>query len=153
MWQVFRNENDADLDFEKKPVPQRRHGDASLFAGVNVYYNKPVLAKTGLPIKFGLGNHDIAFSQTLDFKTRVKTALKMLKKEYTLPPVKIAPLALQGAHWAWADPIIVQERMVKNRQKRQSQNNLKKGYNFHYKISEDEIKTKLKAHLKDPRLF
>ena len=141
LYQIYRNANDAELDPDKYPVPQRRHGDPNITTGVNVMYNKPILVRKGLDVRWGFGCHDIEFVPSFSGGS------------VSLPGA-ISPVGLLGGHWAMADPVFAIERRVKNRRARQSKNNLMKGLTVqHHHVTEESIMAEFAQHMHDPQVY
>ncbi len=145
MWQVYRHRSDKDLDPDLPPVLQRRHGDPNVSEGLNALYNKPVIVKAGLNIKWGAGCHHLHF-------LRPKNKILRLFAKFKRKP-KISGNKFYGAHWAMADPLFCIERR-RGRKARMSQNNLDRGHGSHYlEDTEDRIRQEVEIHLDDPQLF
>lgn len=132
MWQVFRHALDADLDPANAPIVlQRRHGVEDRESPACKGYCKPIVIRTKKGIKFQPGNHALAGGDA-----------------------RISTMTFDGAHWAFADPCFLVNRIIKGRRDRQSKGNLKRGHGAHYHtISEQAIIDRCEQHLNDPKLF
>lgn len=123
----FRHHSEKDLDSIVKPIwSQRRYGIQYFY---DRQFYKPILAKAGLNVTWQVGRHHIDG----DFRQ--------------------APYALNGAHWCFADPIIMQQRFLR-REARRAPINKAMGWGTNYKdYTPDTYLTFLKEHENDPLLF
>ena len=168
LYQVYRHEDDADLDPDMPPVPQRRHGDPNVTKGWKALYNKPILVHKGLDMSWSNGVHGIklALRNGLNIHWRdchnkmkfsghpLKKFIAKFMKIFGIFPGKISPTPLLGAHWSMADPGFALERRIKNRKERQSKNNLAKGMGIqNHTVTEKDIMDKFARHKNDPQLF
>jgi hypothetical protein len=152
LYQIYRHEDDADLDPDRYPVPQRRHGDSNVTQGFNAMYNKPILARKGLNIRWTPGCHAVKHPPLR--KLSLRRLAKMFLREFTFSSLRISPFSLLGAHWAMADPVFAVERRVKNRRARLSRNNLAKSMSYHqYTVTEESLMNEFAQHQKDPLVF
>ena len=120
---VHRHATDSDIDPDLPPVPQRRHGKIGI--------GKPCAAKTGLDIKWGPGSHRLL--KPLPEGLRLLTGI------------------LHCAHWSMADPCFSFKRRLQDRKPRESQNNLKLGFDIHnHSITLQKLKEMAKDSLDDP---
>ena len=132
MWQVYRHKADVDLDSSKPAVFQRRHGDPNISRGVNGMYNKPIIVKPEIEIKWLPGCHKYGENEN----------------------ITISKDKFVGVHWAMADVEMAIERRIKGRKERQSKVNLKKRLTIqHHFITEEAIRKECEEHLSDPLLF
>lgn len=154
---VYRHCSDADLDASLSAVPQRRHGDANIFASDTRRYYKPMIAKRGLDIIWEPGCHSIINAAQFSIAPKYQKyawSRNILKKARAVLHFHLAGGALMGAHWASADPDFAIERIVKNRKSRQSANNLEKNYGNHYnRVTAEAIRAECIKHQHDPLLF
>jgi hypothetical protein len=65
---------------------------------------------------------------------------------------KVSPTMLYGAHWRYADPMLVKYR-VDNRKNRLSSKQLKSGMGSHFNDELADVIRKCEEHLDDPLLF
>ena len=120
---VFRHTTDKDLDLHKSIKEQRRYGF------LDPHYTKPIVVKSGLDIKWEVGNHNL--------------------KGISKPPAEY-----EGAHWANADLCFCVKRRVVDRKERQSKHNLRaKLSTQHHNITEDDVINYCKEHENDPRVW
>ncbi|MEN6306907.1 MAG: glycosyltransferase family 2 protein [Anaerohalosphaeraceae bacterium] len=120
---VFRHRTDSDLDPGKPIKSQRAHGF------LEPMYTKPILVRSGLSIKWQVGNHRIIGMSN-------------------------PPAAYDGAHWANADRCFYLKRRVRDRKQRQSKNNLAKKLTYqHHNITEADVLKYCKEHENDPRCW
>lgn len=131
LYNVYRNRKDSDLVLEKGYL-NRRHGDINVKKGINKYYIKPIVVRSGHFFQWTAGMHSI---QGMNFK-------------------RVGPHYFIGAHWAMADPCFCVERRVRGRRDRQSEVNLKSGLTKHnHYITEESVLEECEAHLDDPKVF
>lgn len=128
MWTPFRHHDDKDLDSSLLPiVNQRRHGVIRFY---EEQYHKPIIVKSGLNLTWHVGHHTIATGTYY-----------------------LAPYSLQGVHWCFADPSIIEKRLLK-KWERMSQFNKDHKFGFELEQYTNETTAELiKEHLNDPILF
>ena len=132
MWQVYRHRTEMDLDPTLKAIWLRRHGDPNRTDGENARYCKPIVFRSGLNLKWGIGFHDFELN----------------------PIVQISKERFDGAHWMMADPELAIVRRLRGRKEKVSKRNIKnKWSNNNFDITEEEIKRICNEHLDDPQLF
>lgn len=131
LWHPYRNINDKDLDPSIKPIiNQRRYGVKYNKHSDEVHYIKPCVAKAGLDVRWGAGQHH-------------------LHGNYNRCPDN-----LNGVHWQYADPQLVIDRHTKNRIGRNGPRNISMGCSTHFAdFTEDKVLQECKDHLNDGRLF
>jgi hypothetical protein len=116
MRNVFRHHSEADIDLDRPPVPQRRHGDPDYCSHENRGYQKPIVIRSSSGILLDLGNHrqrGATFDQSFWFA---------------------------GAHWQNADPSFAVLRRTRDRRDRQSEANIAGGYGLqNHHVTADEI--------------
>jgi hypothetical protein len=144
MWDVYRHKSDLDLDPMKNPASQRRHGNPEL----DVMYTKPCVVKAGLDYKWECGCHKFGQPKSARPKNKV---LAFISKVINRP--KVSPTRFYGAHWRYADPMLVKNR-VNNRKGRLSSKQLKSGMGLRFNNDElADLIRKCEEHLDDPLLF
>jgi hypothetical protein len=143
MWDVYRHKSDMDLDPMKNPASQRRHG----YPELDVMYTKPCVVKAGLDYKWDWGCHKFGQPKSARPKNKV---LAFISKVINRP--KVSPTRLYGAHWRYADPMLVRYR-VKNRKDRLSSNQLRSGLGLHFNDELGDLIRICEEHLDDPMLF
>jgi hypothetical protein len=132
IWQIYRHRTDKDLDSSKPAIYQRRHGDPNITQGINRLYNKPIIVKPEVEIKWLPGCHSYVRNEK----------------------IKISKDKFLGAHWAMADVEMAIERRIKGRKERQSKINIQKRFTIqHHVITEEAIRKECEEHLDDPQLF
>ena len=133
LWQIYQHESDSRLDPTKPLLRQRRNGDPAI---ANCYI-KPVVARTGIDILWGYGNHSVVLdSKFMSWNT---PNVDVMNEYYA--SVKPADM-LQGAHWKLFDLDETIRRRIQNRTNRQSQFNIKVGLtHHHHKTCIDDIIT------------
>lgn len=128
MWNIYRHVTEPDLDPNKLPVEQRRHGNPAL----NLLFTKPIIAKPETGISWSVGNH---FYESND---------KIVESKESFI----------GVHWTWADVNMAIERKLKGRRDRMSQVNKQNMWGWEYfEMTEESIRAECKVHENDPRLF
>jgi hypothetical protein len=139
LYQVYRNIKDKDLDISLPAFPQRIYGDKN--TGENKCYNKPIVARGGLPIMWTPGNHFILVDQ----------CTQRYNSAGVLPGnIRISDTPLMGSHWAMADPCFCVERRCKGRRDRQSKFNLENKMTVqNHNITEEQVLAECAAHLND----
>ncbi len=131
-WQIYRHKSEMDLDPTLKAIWLRRHGDPNREKGRNALYNKPVVVRTGLDIRWGIGLH--AYEPN--------------------PLIKVSSQRLDGAHWRMADPLLAINRRMRGRRENIREDDIKALFsNDNFDVTEEEIIKECKAHLNDPQLF
>jgi hypothetical protein len=133
MWNVFRHEQDTDLDPSNEPVVlQRRHGIADRTCDANIQYQKPIVIRPNYQFKFWPGNHGIDSNPLIRFS-----------RQY-----------FDGAHWGNADPVFCVQRRTRDRRDRLSQVNLANGMGIQdHSIQESDILALCASHRNDPQVF
>ncbi len=132
MWQVYRHKTEMDLDPTLKAIWLRRHGDPNRTKGENARYCKPVVFRSGLNLKWGIGFH--AFEPN--------------------SIAQISKIRFDGAHWMMADPELAVVRRLRGRKENVSKRNIKNQWsNNNFDITEEEIRRECEKHLNDPQLF
>lgn len=130
---VYRHVSELDLDPNKPIREQRRHGIESW------PYKKPMIARTGLNLKWLVGNHQISVDG-------VRQPYYGSREHETIP---FRPEPFDGAHWANADPCFAIERRMTNKM-RQSMVNLKKKYSLHnHEVTRELLAAEMKKHEND----
>jgi len=144
LFNVHRHISESDLDVSKPIKEQRRHG---VFVEV---YNKPIIAKTGLDLVWGVGNHRISRAALTSSNLIIK-----MKNFITGQRVAVAyDCGIIGAHWADADPCFCVERRIKGRRDRRSKFNLEHNLTCqHHNISVESVLAECKMHESDPIVF
>jgi hypothetical protein len=129
LWHPYRNKVDNDLDVNLAPiVNQRRYGIQQNKWGS--LYTKPIVAQSGLDIRWQPGQHIVEGYPT------------------------ICPKNLNGVHWQYADHSIVLNRHTRNRKDRLSQENIDNGYSLHFlDYTEEVVLKECNEHLDDGELF
>jgi hypothetical protein len=139
MWDVYRHRTDHDLDVFSTPVVlQRRHGSQI----VDPLYTKPCVVRAGLDFRWECGCHKFARP-----KNKIK---RFLSKVFNKP--RISPTKLFGAHWRFADPLLVQYR-VSNRKNRLSARQRGWGICLHFDDELNKLLSHCALHLDDLELF
>ena len=131
LWQIYQHENDTRPDATRPIYPQRRNGDPTI-AHCNI---KPTVAKSGLDVIWGVGNHSIVFEGmhmswlTPNRETMEKHGVSVSAEDM-----------LQGAHWRLPDLNETITRRVENRAERLSRVNLSANLGAHlYKTCAADI--------------
>ena len=132
MWQVYQHQTEGILDAAKPVMQQRRHGDPTI-ANCNI---KPTIARTGLDLVWGVGNHSVVLDgKPVSWLT--PNAASMAKLGVAVQPSDL----LQGAHWRLFDLDQVIIRRTRNRTARQSRVNLATNLSSHlHKTSAEAIR-------------
>jgi len=131
LWQIYQHECDSRPDPGKPVYPQRGHGDPTI-AHCNI---KPTVAKAGLDLLWGVGNHSVVFGGN-HMSWLTPNMDTMIASHVSVRPADM----LQGAHWRLYDLAEVIERRITNRERRQSLVNLSTNLSSHlHKTSADEI--------------
>jgi hypothetical protein len=143
MWDVYRNKTDLDLDVTQPTASQRRHGNPVL----DVLYTKPCVVKAGLNYEWEYGCHKFGQPKSARPKNKV---LGFISKVINRP--RVSPTKLYGAHWRYADPMLVKYR-VNNRKNRLSTKQLTSGMGSHFNKDLTDLITICEEHLGDPLLF
>lgn len=143
MWDVFRHKTDLDIDATQVAILQRRHGDPVL----DVLYTKPCVVKAGLKYKWEHGCHKFGQPKSSRPKNKV---LGFISKIIHKP--RVSPTKLYGAHWRYADPLLVKYR-VGNRKNRLSSKQLASGMGWHFDNDLIDVLTLCEEHQSDPLLF
>lgn len=123
MWHVYRNVEDTDLDPERAPLFQRRHGDPE----IEHHYIKPIVVKPNEShIEWHIGAHRYFDNEHL----------------------KVSSKRFAGVHWHWADAdiAIARHNMTAGRI-------ISKQQWLTDPIDENVIRARCDAHRNDPRLF
>lgn len=129
---VFRNEEEKDLDINLPVKDQRRHGF------LNHMYIKPILTLSGLNLKWTPGCH-LLTDETLENYKIVNSNI---------------PVHSIGAHWENADPCFCVERRCRNRRDRQSKYNMSNQYGVqNHSVTEESVLAYCKKHEQDPKLW
>lgn len=142
LWQTYQQESDIALDASKPPLLQRRNGDP-VIANANI---KPTIAKTGLDLVWGVGNHAVVFSGAhMSWLTPNRDA--MAAHNVGVASAEI----LQGAHWRLFDLDEVVIRRTRNRSKRQSLVNLSANLSSHlHQTSAEDIRAEFERMKNSP---
>jgi hypothetical protein len=144
LFNVFRHKSEGDLDINKPIKDQRRHG---FYEDV---YHKPIIAKSGLDLLWGLGNHNI----TRTPRSPKNLPIKIKQIVTGQREAKAFDCGIIGAHWSNADPVFCIDRRVRGRRDRQSKSNLEHGYTYqHHHITEESVLAECKQHENDPLVF
>lgn len=149
LWQIYQHESDHPLDPALPVYLQRRHGDPDMSHPDNIGYLKPIVARGGLDIFWGIGNHYIVSGGVkLEWLTR------HLSSTTTLDVAVERADMLQGAHWRLVDLEQTITRRITNRRARQSMVNLDRGLTAQYhQVTEADIIQEYELHKHDPLLF
>lgn len=132
MWQVYRHREEMDLDPTLKAIWLRRHGDPNRTKGDNARYCKPIIARPGLGIKWGVGFHN--------YEPQEK--------------IKVSATRFDGAHWRMADPALALARRLRGRRENVAKENILKGWSAdNHDVTADKILAECEKHLDDPQLF
>ena len=134
MWNVYRHKTDPDLDPEKPPVFQRRHGDPS-FKTPGAYktgYIKPIIVRPQFKFRWYPGNHMLIYNEHTDECSE----------------------SFLGVHWAMADEEMAVKRRIGGMKGRLSADNIKYGMGEQYiDITEETIRSECAEHANDQMLF
>lgn len=131
MWQVFRNATDVDLTYDAPAVLQRRHGIPEREGGGKEGYRKPIVIRTNAGIHLGAGNH------------KIDAGPAKVSKEFSF----------DGAHWAMADPSLVQRR-IRDRRDRMSPTNFAGRLGSHlFTATTTGLLDEMEAQINAPRVF
>jgi hypothetical protein len=130
LYQVYRHKNDEDLDPDRPPIYQRRHGDPNVTTGINALYKKPCIARSGLDINWTEGCHFM----------------------HTSIGLKAGNTFIRGAHWAMADPCFCVDRRV-GRKIRRSRYNIDHNMSWHWEATKEQLTRQCAQHLNDPEVF
>lgn len=123
LWQIYQHEDDTELDATRPLLLQRRNGDPA----IRNCYIKPAVARAGLDIVWGYGNHSVVFDgQFMSWNT--PNADSMRAHGVTVQPVDM----LQGAHWKLFDLNETIRRRIQNRTNRQSRFNIITMLTYHH---------------------
>jgi hypothetical protein len=129
MWNVYRHFTEKDIDINKPPKYQRRHGDPNFKDWYNRHYIKRCIVKPKLKPDFNIGCHDFHIDE-------------------------LTPYKFHGVHWKMADPELAIIRRIKNGRDRQSKMNHEMNWQCHdFNITEEQIRAECKAHENDPLLL
>jgi len=133
MWQVWKHRDEIDLDPSVKAIHLRRHGPVERGNGINDRQdNKPLIFRSGINMKFGVGFHNFESRSDLIVSTTV----------------------FDGAHWKNADPKIAIQRRMQGRRENIATEQLEGGWaNDDFNITEAMIIAGCEKHLDDPQLF
>lgn len=146
LWQIYKHETDMPLDPAQPVYLQRRHGDPNMESPANVCYLKPIVARGGLDIFWGIGNHYVVSGGV-----KLEWLSRDLGKEAAYSVAVDKDCMLQGAHWRLVDVAETIKRRIHNRRERQSMVNLERGLTSHYHhITEEDIIQEYDAHKHDP---
>lgn len=117
-WHVYKHHTENDVDYTKKPVPQRVHG-YQLRRGYEGFSSRPNVFKASAGMILGIGTHSCIGKYSFSNERFI------------------------GSHWKMADFNIAMRR-ISNRN-RMSQANKKRGYGNHeYNMTEERIKDQIK---------
>ena len=131
-WQIYRHRTEMDLDPTLPALWLRRHGDPNRSRGANANYQKPIIVKSGLNIRWGVGLHNYEEN----------------------PRMQVASVRFDGAHWRMADPALAVARRLRGRRENVSPENIEKGWSCNnFDITEEQIRAQCAEHLDDPQLF
>lgn len=129
MWQIYCHKSDQKLDSKKNTIFQRRHGDPNRTKGINKLYNKPIIVRPEIGIRWFPGCHYYEENSN----------------------VKISRKKFYGSHWANVNIENSIERQIVGRKQRFSKRNIEAGLGIHlHDITEEKIREKHKQHLEDP---
>jgi hypothetical protein len=139
MWDVFRHQQDRDINRNFQPVMQRRHGIR--LGHFKTCIVRPTLIKTG-QASFGVGCHALCWHLTMGMCAPWSVNLT-------------SPWAgpWTGVHWSLADPCFCIKRRLEDRKHRLSERNLIHRYGRHCLKTEQQLIAELKAHENDPQIF
>ena len=134
-YEVFRHRSEADLDYSKPALFQRRHGNPKLGVSYGIQlYHKPIIAKRELNPTWTAGKHRL--------RVDGRYAIAQSKER------------LLGAHWSMADPDVAVYRRIKNMKERMSDHDTSLGMGKqHFNITEEEIRKECERWLDAPQLF
>lgn len=147
LWQIYKHEDDPPLDPAVPVYLQRRHGDPDMEQPDTIGYLKPIVARGGQDIFWGIGNHYIVYQGVkLEWAAR-QSSLAM--------PFSVAidrgEDMLQGSHWRLVDLDETIRRRLRDRRDRQSKVNLDRGLTaHHHAITEATIIAEYERHKHDP---
>ncbi|MBE0604417.1 MAG: glycosyltransferase family 2 protein [Deltaproteobacteria bacterium] len=142
MWQVYRHRTDSDLDPDKPAVPQRRHGDPNVTAGVNALYTKPMIVKGGQEMEWKPGCHLL--------EKQGNKAVRVWERLFG--GKKVSPNLIHGVHWQRADPELIGYRIA-NRKNRLSERNVRSAMSLQFRLEEEEVLKECEVFLDAPQLF
>lgn len=129
IWQIYCHKRDQKLDSKKNTIFQRRHGDPNRTKGINKLYNKPIIVRPEIGIRWYPGCHSY----------EENSKIKVSRKKF------------YGSHWTNVNLENSMERQIMHRKQRFSKRNLETGLGIHmHNISEEEIRRKHQQHLEDP---
>ncbi len=124
-YDVFRHISEGDLDIGKTIKEQRKHGV------LDPVYSKPVIVQVGRPITWVPGCYSLA-------KPNIS------KKDI--------PILCNGAHWATADPVLIDRRL--SRKSDRSVFNKRKGYGGHVaNLTEEGLIKEYKKRSNEPKVW
>lgn len=131
LWQTYQHQDDTKPDSTKPTILQRRNGDPTI-ANCNI---KPTIAKAGLDIVWGVGNHAVVLNG-VHMSWLTPNLEIMARQNVSTTPAEM----LQGAHWRLFDLEQVIIRRTRNRSCRQSLVNLSANLSSHlHKASANDI--------------
>jgi hypothetical protein len=122
-WQIYKHCSEDSPDPTVPLHLQRKHGDPAI---LNCYI-KPTIARPGLDLSWGYGNHAIMYGDSC-FAWDTPNALEMEQAAVSVYPFEM----LQGAHWKLFDLDEVTRRRVHFRSRRQSTFNIKALLTYHH---------------------
>lgn len=131
-WQIYRHRDEMDLDPSLKAVWLRRHGDPDRDNFYNDNNKKPIVVRSGLGIKWGIGLHNYEENDG----------------------IRVSTQRLDGAHWRMADPKLAIKRRLRGRRENVSQLDIDNQWSFdNFDITKEEILEECRKHLDDPQVF
>lgn len=133
-WEVFRHQEEADIDYTKPPLQQRIHGNPNKGQcfGQN-HFTKPIVFGPEVEVNLMPGNHSL-YPESYE-------------------PRKLARNGFEGAHWAMADHTIAIQRRI-NKKHRMSQVNYQNGLTSHdWHITREQIIATCMGHRYDPKVI
>lgn len=146
LWQIYKHEADLPLNSAVPVYLQRRHGDPDMESPENICYLKPIVARGGLDIFWGIGNHYVVYQGA-----KLEWSSRQLSQGLPLTVAMERNSMLQGSHWRLVDLDETIKRRIRDRRERQSMVNLDRGLTSHYhRITEEDILREYESHKHDP---
>ena len=110
LMEVYRHVSEKDLDINLSIRGQRRHGHLVWI------FEKPCILRSKLDIIFGIGNHSLLSKDGENRLTPYPHSDVWFMDDMRWTEKNIASnRGLIGAHWRYADPFIIKNRLLKNR--------------------------------------